>query len=190
MSLYPEYFANTKDPIIKTASISDDGLYRYTLQRRWGREPCLPFVMLNPSTADATYDDPTIKRCVGFAQRLGYGGTHVVNLFAFRATQPSDMLKASDPVGPDNDAVLRHIALGCAVRRYGRDERIPLIAAWGNNAPQERVAEVMAIPFVSEILHSLGVTNSGAPKHPLARGTSWIPNDAQPVRWPAQRVAQ
>ena len=103
------------------ATISPCGLYRYELVRAWGDPPFCAFVMLNPSTADGAEDDNTIRRCVGFAQRFGFGGFSVVNLFAFRATKPEAMLAAADPVGPDNDA---HIlgALAAAQRVF---------AAWG-----------------------------------------------------------
>lgn len=86
------------------AHISDDGLYRYYLFRCWeyNDKACL-FVMLNPSTADADQDDPTIRRCVDFAQRWGCGSLTVLNLFAYRATHPADLLQADDPVGPENE---------------------------------------------------------------------------------------
>ena len=83
-----------------TAVISQDGLYRYHLERRWSDAPFLTFVMLNPSTADAEIDDPTIRRCVGFSKREGAGGIAVVNLYAFRATSPADLRQASAPYGP------------------------------------------------------------------------------------------
>src|SRR5262245_19133112 len=88
----------------KEALISPCGLYRYWLTRTWDnslRRVC--WVMLNPSTADAEQDDPTIRRCVGFARSWGAGGIIVVNLFAFRASDPKALLRAADPVGPDND---------------------------------------------------------------------------------------
>jgi hypothetical protein len=74
----------------------------------------LCWVLLNPSTADDRRDDPTIRRCLGFARSLGYGGIHVVNLFAFRATCPRQLRAADDPVGPDNDGFILRAAQGPA----------------------------------------------------------------------------
>lgn len=158
------------------ANLSDDGLYRYTLGRRWaspGGPDVAVFVMLNPSTADAEVDDPTIRRCIGFAKALGCGGLHVVNLYAFRATKPADMFAVADPVGPDNDRILTESAV--AARNDGR----PLIAAWGANAKPERVRHVLSLPGF-DALTALGVTKDGAPRHPL-----YLPATARPERWPA-----
>lgn len=102
-----------------SAKISDCGQYRYTLTR--GDAPRLCFVMLNPSTADATLDDPTIRRCLGYAKREGCAGLEVLNLYALRATNPADLWKHHDPVGPDNDRELYW-----AASRYMR-----MVAAWG-----------------------------------------------------------
>jgi hypothetical protein len=91
--------------------------YRYTLTRVW--DPVLPmttFVLHNPSTADATQLDPTLRRCVGFAKREGYGGMVILNLYAFRAKDLKVMKAATDPVGPDNDRVLAD-ATGTVVAR-------------------------------------------------------------------------
>ena len=79
------------------------------------------FVGLNPSTADETNDDPTIRRCISFAQAWGYEGLCMTNLFAFRATEPSDMMKSPDPVGPENDQALINLAESAGV----------VVAAWG-----------------------------------------------------------
>ncbi len=86
--------------VTKEAVISDCGRYRYRLTRRWGDGPLLSFIMLNPSTADAEVDDPTIRRCMGFARRDGYGGIVVGNLYAFRTTKPKALFAADNPLGP------------------------------------------------------------------------------------------
>lgn len=148
--------------VTRDADISEDGLYRYHLYRCW--DPSvhgLAFVMLNPSTADGTTDDPTIRRCMRFARDLGFGGMYVVNLYAFRATKPADLWKAADPVGPRNDAYLKRafVAAGAAGK--------PVIAAWGANARPDRVAQVLDLPLARESLHALGLTKDGAPRHPL-----------------------
>lgn len=164
------------------ADISADGLHRYTLHRWWdsGRGPRLTFVMLNPSTADAEQDDPTIRRCVSFTRSLGgFGGIRVLNLYAYRATSPADLWRAAaDGVditgGPRNDDLLREVAHpGC------RGETI--IAAWGAHARRDRVDQVLAMPGWDRAL-ALGVTKAGAPRHPL-----YLPATAQPAPWPGSR---
>jgi hypothetical protein len=139
------------------AAISDCGLYRYVLWRKWGDGPTCLFVMLNPSVADATQDDPTIRRCVGFAKREGCGKLAVVNLFAYRATKPADMLAAADPVGPDND---RHLAEEAATAKV-------IIAAWGDHGTHRgRDRQVMKLLAGREVW-CLRRTKGGQPGHPL-----------------------
>lgn len=109
----------------KAAYLSADGLYRFALHRWWGDGIRLGFVMLNPSTADAEIDDPTIRRCMGFARTLGFDGIRVVNLYAYRATKPADLWKADEPTGgrpqrrppardpPAGEAPTPHRRVGC-----------------------------------------------------------------------------
>lgn len=104
------------------ALISECGLYRYRLWRRWGIGPHATWIMLNPSTADADLDDPTIRRCIGFARAWGFSAIEVVNLFALRATNPRELGRSADPIGPDND---RHLS------EAGRAAELR-IAAWGH----------------------------------------------------------
>jgi hypothetical protein len=105
----------------RDAVLSDDGRYRYRLSRRWTEGPTLHWVMLNPSTADADKDDPTIRRCVGFATHNGFGSISVCNLFALRATNPRELIPAcSAAVGPANDKFIQEIPSGSTV-----------VAAWG-----------------------------------------------------------
>lgn len=158
-----------------TATVSDDGRYRYDLTRAWGYgQDTALFVMLNPSTADATLDDPTIRRCRSFARREGADRLVVVNLYAYRSTDPRALLTAPDPVGPDNDTTLR------SWFGQARDHGWPVIAAWGNNASQARARQVEG--FAADAgcrLSSLGMTDRGAPPHPL-----YLRRD-QPLRpWP------
>src|SRR5438128_11131670 len=111
--------------VIGGATFSRDRRYRYRLWRRWDRSRAVvAFVMLSPSTADAMHDDPTIRRCVGFARAWGCGGVDVVNLFALRATDPRALRKAADPIGPANERHLRR-----AVRAAGL-----VVLAWGAHA--------------------------------------------------------
>jgi hypothetical protein len=168
----------------RSARISEDGRYRYALVRRWdfglsGSRPPAQFIMLNPSTADGELDDPTIRRCVGFARALDAGGVVVVNLYAYRATKPADLWLADDPVGPDADVYLSEVARRAVL------EDAPLIAAWGSNAKPVRVAEALRVIErcgATGRLTALGLTASGAPRHPL-----YLPATARPVPYGGTR---
>lgn len=151
--------------ITSDAGMSADRRYRYWLSRTWSAERPVTFVMLNPSTADANVDDPTIRRCVGFAKRWRYGGLRVVNLYAYRATRPATLFRADDPVGPDNDD---HLKSAFA------DSNL-VVAAWGGHAVVERVRQVLSF---APVLTALAVTRSGQPAHPL-----YLPATATPKRW-------
>lgn len=144
----------------KFAVLSECGQYRYRLTRNWDilLRPAT-FVMLNPSTADAVTDDATIRRCIGFAKRWSCGGIIVVNLFAFRATDPNDLFRAAEPVGPDNDRYIRD-----AVR-----EGYPVVGAWGNHgAYRDRAKAVCRLISRAGIwLSCLGHTKDKHPRHPL-----------------------
>jgi len=138
--------------------------YRYRLTRSWHPATVLlPIIMLNPSTADETVDDPTIRRCASFARREGYGGIEVVNLFAFRATSPADMKAAADPIGRDNDMELARL-FGSAVR-----SDVPVLAAWGAHGSYlHRAANVLTMASaVDAQLVCLGTTAAGHRRHPL-----------------------
>ena len=142
------------------ALISDCGLYRYKLTREWGVGPTCVFIMLNPSTADASEDDPTIRRCIGFARREGCGGLRVENLFAFRATDPDIMFRHA------------HTAVGATdqfIREAAKAVDGPVIAAWGaDKRAQARGARVLKmLREIGVYAVCLGMTKSGAPRHPL-----------------------
>jgi len=145
--------------MIKTAVIH--GVYRYQLTRIWDAEgDRAVFVMLNPSTADAREDDPTIRRCVGFSRSWGLGGIVVVNLFGLRATDPTELLTAADPVGPENENW---------VRQTLRYEAGQVVCAWGAHpavGERGKAFEVLAAQCERE-LWCLGKTAAGAPEHPL-----------------------
>lgn len=152
-----------------SAIISECGLYRYELERDLPRpagagallRPCT-FIMLNPSTADAELDDPTIRRCKSFAVSFECDRLVVVNLFAFRATKPVDLYKAADPVGPDND---RHIGNAMQDARVGSG---PIVCAWGANETRARDFQIKRMAESHGLqLYCLDRTKGGAPKHPL-----------------------
>ena len=150
--------------VVKDALISPCGLYRYWLTRQWDVETwALPIIMLNPSTADASIDDPTIGRCMSFARRDGFGGIRVMNLFAFRATSPADMKAADDPIGPDCPRHLSELFIGAV--RVG----VPILAAWGaHGAFGRRASHVLAQSSDAGCnMVCLGTTREGHPRHPL-----------------------
>lgn len=151
------------------AVLSDDREYRYRLWRTWNLdEPTLAFFMLNPSTADETEDDNTIRRCIGYAKDWGYGKLVVGNLFAYRTSEPEDLRDHPDPVGPAND---RHLRAIC-------DEADRVIAAWGTDGSlQGREREV--VELLDCDLEALNITKDGHPNHPL-----YQPKDAEPVPFP------
>lgn len=149
------------------ALISPCGLYRYWLTREWDAR-CfkLPIIMLNPSTADASIDDPTIRRCMAFAKREGFGGIRVMNLFAFRATSPDEMKVVSDPVGSDNNIHLDRLLRG---ESTGLTPSPAILAAWGTHGDhQSRAKDVFKLArAVGAPLVCLGITKDGHPRHPL-----------------------
>jgi hypothetical protein len=142
------------------AVFSADGQYRYLLTRRWaiGGTTCT-WIMLNPSTATASADDPTIRRCVGYSRRWGHSAMNVLNLFAHRATDPRALTGAESPVGPLND---KFIVETC---QPGWET----VAAWGVhgrlNGRGTRVAEMLT--WLGVDLTCLEITAGGYPKHPL-----------------------
>lgn len=190
------------DYIDSGATISPCGTYRYRLWREWRLHPepaqwdmwteddgspaldgagqpigeplsCV-FVMLNPSTADGEQDDPTIRRCVGFAKRLGFDRLDVVNLFAFRATKPADLLALNhdaEPWGVDNKRQIER-----ALDRAGM-----VVCAWGAHGGHLGQDETV-LGWLEEHNHraapivALGLTREGFPRHPL-----YLPADAKPV---------
>lgn len=157
--------------IERDAVISDCGRYRYLLRRTWDHDRMRAlFIMLNPSTADAEIDDPTIRSCVRLCRSWAFGGFEVVNLFAWRATKPDDLATAFDPIGPKNDVII-----GAAVARCD----IP-ICAWGAHkmaeARAEPVRQIITVQRPAALC--LGLTKGGAPKHPL-----YIKTGTAPVVW-------
>lgn len=139
------------------AQISECGKYRYALHRIWDRgKPLVAYIGLNPSTADAMQDDPTIRRCINFARGFGFGGLCMLNLFAYRATDPSELLHAHDPVGPENDEYLVTIPKVAAVS----------VVCWGTHgALMDR--DLQVTENVGADLMCFGTTKEGFPRHPL-----------------------
>jgi hypothetical protein len=155
------------------AVISGCGRYRYLLTRLVGPGSITAtFIMLNPSTADATIDDPTIRRCIGFARRWDCGRLAVLNLFALRTTYPADLNRTDDPVGPRNEE--------CFDRTLKAAGAGPVVCAWGVHGAylgQDQTVLGWIRPRGIQLL-SLGLTRSGHPKHPL-----YLPRSAELVRF-------
>ena len=154
-----------------TAVYSDCERYRYSLTRVWHTEaPRVAFVMLNPSTATEVQNDPTIHRCEQRARTLGFGGFRAVNIFALRATDPRDMRAADDPEGPHNMAALDEAAEWADM----------VIAAWGVHAEHRNQGAAVAkrLHAAGHLMHHLGLTKAGHPRHPL-----YLPYSAQPQAW-------
>jgi hypothetical protein len=148
----------------KAAKISECGLYRYELTRRWEAGPDCTFIMLNPSTADAEVDDPTIRRCIGFSKHWGYGGLRVVNLYAYRATKPRDLFQVSNAFGPENAGYLQAAVKDSSV----------LVAAWGAwTVPLDAASVLEGVPMIC-----LGLTKGGSPRHPL-----YVKGDVEPCEF-------
>jgi hypothetical protein len=162
-----------KDDAPSTATYSDCERYRYALTRTWdaGGKRVL-FVMLNPSKATEVQNDPTVERCERRARALGFGAFQVTNIFAWRDTDPFQMRKAKDPIGPGNDAaILAGVAWADQV-----------IAAWGTHgAHMNRGPQVTTLlQGTGKPLYTLGLSKHGHPKHPL-----YISYSQQPILWTA-----
>lgn len=160
---------------IKSAVVSSCGAYRWALSRSW--IPTLGtvmFVMLNPSTADAEMDDPTVRKCVGFARQWGRGAVLIGNLFAFRTKEPKLLRRAADPVGASNDEALAWMAAAADM----------IVVAWGSRAKHpelvDRARAVVEGPLADRPLLCLKLLPNGDPGHPLfapyqTRPRSWMP---------------
>jgi hypothetical protein len=142
------------------AVISDCGKYRYMLRRTWAFEkPRALLIMLNPSTADAEKDDATIRSCVRLLSGLGYGSMEVVNVFGYRATNPDELAKQPNPIGPMNERVTEGAIQRCDV----------VIFAWGAHELARRHTNHLRslVSSYRPAVYCFGKTKGGMPKHPL-----------------------
>jgi hypothetical protein len=172
----PQLF--TVPPAFESAGavLSSDGLYRYVLSRAWDAgSPLVTWVLLNPSTANAKEDDPTVRKLIAFSTVLGMSRLAVVNLFAWRATKPTELYAAPDPVGPHNPVTLR----GWVRRAH------LVVVGWGNHAGDRRLRGWGMVAQVREAareagrdLHCLGTNADGSPRHPL-----YLPYATPLTRW-------
>lgn len=179
--------------VVKAAKLSDDGVYRYTLSRIWDADyPPVLFIGLNPSTADAEVDDPTIRRCVGYAREWGYGGLLMGNLFAYRATNPKDLpaipFENSPVLSPVGEFGPWHAGDRESMNTYHlrkmADRAGLIVAAWGSTKLpcgweyQDRVV----MRDLGRPLHALGLTKDGHPRHPLYMRADARPRPLKIVR--------
>lgn len=156
----------------KYATISECTRYRYMLSRIWNPDRgVVAFVGLNPSTADAEKDDHTVRTCMRYAQSWGYGGICMLNLFAFRTRSPAVMLKASEPVGIENDWHIEYLAW--------RAQRV--IVAWGRHG--NHMSRAARVARLLPPMECLAVNKDGTPHHPL-----YLPADIQPQPWSLMHV--
>jgi len=136
-----------------------NGKYRYSLWRAWSAyHPRIAFVLLNPSTADEQRNDPTIRRCMGFARTWNFGSVEVVNLFAYRATDCRELLKKDDPVGEENNYYLIQAVERCST----------VVVGWGTRGTLlGRDGKVLSLLADTKDVFCLGITKDGQPRHPL-----------------------
>jgi hypothetical protein len=151
-------------PIARSATLSRDGRYRYRLERRWGSGGAVvPWVMLNPSRADALVDDPTIRRVAGLSREWGFDGCVVVNLFAYRTASPAELAAQADPVGPRNRRVVRE--------ELAASPAGIVVAAWGAARVPGRAAAAAAVLDESGArglrVVAVGHNADESPRHPL-----------------------
>ena len=151
----------------KDAILSEDRKYRYVLSRIWDEsKPLVVIIGLNPSTADEKDDDNTIKKCINFSKNWGYGGLYMLNLFAFRATAPSDMFNASSPIGEENSKY---------IEKYSKlSDKV--ICAWGNNGNFKNRSKEVLLNIENKFY--LKLNKSGEPAHPL-----YLSKDLIPIRF-------
>jgi len=146
-------------PTESWAEFDQQRIYRYMLLRKWNNHGLVAIIGLNPSTADEYEDDPTIRRCRGFAQQWGYGGIVMLNLFGFRATDPGQLKKTVDPIGPENDLYIKSWVAASDI----------IVAAWGAygsiHGRDDAVKEILRSSGRS--VQCLGRTKQGHPRHPL-----------------------
>jgi len=157
----------------KSALISECGKYRYTLTREWDvTKGKIVFIMLNPSTADAEFDDPTIRRCINFAKDWGYGSLTVGNLYAYRTSSPEVLFARNNTVEENkiNDEWLKTICYTNAV----------ILAYGAKKLSINRARQVMeTLSDITMIgLYHLGLSKDGYPRHPL-----YLPGDTKPIKW-------
>jgi hypothetical protein len=163
-------------PEQRSALLSPDGVYRYLLARLWGPEARVLYIGLNPSTADAELDDPTVNWWREFAQRHGYGGFVAGNLFAFRTSNPKELKDSGFLVGDENDYFIVEAAKSCSL----------VVACWGNSGGRQAAERGHHIELLlaPQDIYFFEANTDGSPRHPLARGAHRLdPQEATLKLW-------
>jgi hypothetical protein len=167
--------------VTTSAFLSDCQKYLYSLTRIWDDSKLrVLFIMLNPSSADGENDDPTIRRCIGFAKDWGYGGLYVVNLFALRATNPKELLTAPFVVGVENEKWIRRMSSLAHL----------VVCAWGNSSIVSKLQKRLdhtwkPLSWINKPLHYLELSNDGTPKHPL-----YLPKHLTPTPYDVESITK
>lgn len=156
---------------VSDAWMSDSGQYRWTLTREWAPGPTAWWIMLNPSTADARLDDPTIRRCISFSKREGCGSLLVTNLYSLRATDPAELAKHRDPKGSETAQLLINASY------HARGGGLTIVA-WGAHPMAVKGAGSVERMFQAAGAKCLGITKAGQPRHPL-----YVKGDQPLVPW-------
>lgn len=161
--------------VVRKAAISQCGVYRYILSREYvlpkeiaATKGTLGFVLNNPSIADANLDDPTVTRCWGFAESLGYGRILIANTNPFRATDPNDAIIPPEHIMECNDTWLLALQRECQM----------VIVGWGIKAKKALVDRAANVLYTTGPVHALRINENGSPAHPL-----YLPGSLKPVRW-------
>ena len=154
----------------RDAEFSSCGSYRYSLSRIWDESlSAVLFIMLNPSSADGTKDDPSIRRCISYAKDWGFGSLFVGNLFALKSTKPTGLLESTNPEGPENLKYLLKLSSHCKM----------IVCAWGNGTILKKLS-ANSPKNLNRKLHCLKLSLDGIPCHPL-----YLPKDLKPIEWKA-----
>lgn len=154
---------------VRGATFSPCRTWRYTLWREWDADkPTVAFIGLNPSTADETSDDPTMRRCIAFAKAWGFGRFVMLNLFAFRSTDPKGLRRVPDPIGPENDDWIYTMV----------DEVQLIVVAWGAHSHPMMKSRAEHVLSLIPIPKCLGTTKGGSPRHPL-----YVPGNTKLVEY-------
>jgi hypothetical protein len=184
VTLYLDFPPGDPAPLVPEPSVTSGATfspcrrYRYSLWRTW-YELTDPLVVigLNPSTADETTNDPTIERCQRRAKQLGLGGLVMLNLFAWRSTDPAGLRETPDPVQEPGTIVNDRALLDWTARGL-------VLCGWGNHGWIDGRGAIVRGGLIEagRSLHYLKLNSTGQPQHPL-----YVSYKVKPIRWEATR---
>jgi len=168
-----------------THDISLNGRFRYALTRRWGAGPVVAWLMLNPSTADAERDDPTLRRIMDWADAWGYHGVSVVNVYPYRTSKPAELWRW---LGADHESAEREhtTQINCAkINQAAKQAALRMVGFGADVANVDRLTLADALTAFGEGVMCMGTNQHGWPLHPMARGKHRIPSYIAPTFWAA-----